>query len=531
MKNIILIKLKMFCIKFWKNTVVNFFNIKKKYDFKGGLKCLIINQKSSNYFPTSLPLPKRFFIFIDSNIYNTKLRIKINEKVLRGQPLVFGDLFNVPIHSPTSGYIEDIFLYSSPLNKNKKNIKIVILSDYLDQWIKLKPIKNYKKYTSEQLIKIIYQSGVVGLGGSQFSSSRKLILSINKVHTLVVNAVESEPYITADNCLINNYMHEVLKGCEIISWISNIKIVLIAIQEDKSEAIAKIHNLIKNKSLFKICILKTKYPGGSSKVLIKSLIGKEIPYNKHSIDLGYLVFNVATIYAIKRAIINGEPLTERIITFLGDANFLSGNFWTRIGTPIKHFLTDYKNKMYIDAHVRFGGLFMGKTINDLNFSILKSTNCISIQFKTKEDKNLIEQSCIRCGSCSDVCPVNLLPQQLYWYSKNNDHEKTKKHHILDCIECKACEKVCPSYIPLVKYFKKEKNIVKNIQLEDVRKKISFLRFKRREKRLLNRKIMIDLKDVKSTNMISIKDKKINNIKKNIRKEKVQAAIERMKFKK
>lgn len=265
--------------------------------------------------------------------------------MLRGQPLIFGDIMNVPIHSPTSGWIEDISFYSNPFYKNKKNIKIVILSDYLDKWIKLKPIRNYRKYTAEKLINIIYQAGIVGLGGSQFSSSRKLMLSINKVNTLIVNAVESEPYITADNCLIKNHMDEILKGCKIVSWISNIRIVLIVIQEDKIETISKIYSLVKKESLFKVCILKTKYPGGSSKVLIKSLTGKEIPYNKHSIDLGYLIFNVATIYAIKRAIINGEPLIQRIVTFLGNKNRLSGNFWTRIGTPVKEFFTNNKNKM------------------------------------------------------------------------------------------------------------------------------------------------------------------------------------------
>jgi len=492
---------------------------------------LTTHKKYSDYLPQNLPLAKRFFIFIDSSICSVRLRVKINQKVLRGQPLIFGDIFNVPVHAPTSGWIEDISIYSNSFNQNKKNIKIIILSDHLDKWIRLKPIKNYKRYTSEQLIKIIYQSGIVGLGGGQFSSSKKLMLSMNKVHTLIVNAVESEPYITADNCLINNYIHEILKGCKIISWIANIKIVLIAIQEDKIETISKIYSFIKNEPLFKVCILKKKYPGGSSKILIKSLTGQEIPHEKHAVDIGYLIFNVATIYAIKRSIIDGEPLTERIVTVLGDENFLSGNFWTRIGTPVKHFLTNYKNKIYLNIIVYFGGLFMGKRIYDLNLSILKNTNCVWIQLKKKENNKTIEYSCIRCGYCSFVCPVNLLPQQLYWYSKNTDHKKTKKYDILDCIECKACEKVCPSHIPLVKYFKIEKNIIKNIELNDIRKKISYLRFTKREKRLLNYKVITHENNIKSTNILKIQDNKTNDIKRNIRKAKVQAAIARMKSKK
>jgi len=336
-------------------------------------------------------------------------------------------------------------------------------------------------------------------------------------------------------------MHEILTGCKIISWISKINIVLIAIQEDRIQTISKIYSLIKNNSLFKICILKKKYPGGSSKVLIKSLTGKEIPYGKHSIDIGYLVFNVATIYAIKRAIINGEPLTQRIVSCLGDKNLLSGNFWIRIGTPIKYFVSDKTPEKFSNISIRLGGLFMGKKIYNLNYSVLKKTNCISIKSKKEKDQNIIEYTCIRCSFCSHVCPIDLLPQQLYWYSKNHNHTQTKKHHMLDCIECKACEKVCPSNIPLVRYFKKEKQILKNINLENDRKKLFFMRFQIKQKRLLNEKNAINNYDInnkklsivsgKDLNIFQKKDILINNTEKNIRKKILQEAINRIKAKK
>ncbi|QIQ42158.1 MAG: electron transport complex subunit RsxC [Buchnera aphidicola (Microlophium carnosum)] len=514
------------------------FQYKKKYNFKGGLKYSFKKKQSSNLSLKSLPLPDKFSVLIKNNCCDTTLRVKLHEKVLRGQPLVFGNIVNVPVHAPTSGVIENIHFDSHPVEKYKNSIRIIISSDYLDKWIRLKKIKNYKEYTPEKLIKIIYQSGIVGLGGGQFSSAKKLMLSLNKTHTLIVNAVESEPYITADNCLIYNHIDEILIGCKIICWITKIKIVLIAIQEDSIQSILKIYNFIKNESLFKIRIIKKKYPGGSSKVLIKSLTGKEIPHKKHSIDIGYLIFNVATIFSIKKAIVNGEPLTERVITFLGDKNFLSGNFWVRIGTPIKYFLTkNTLNKHFLES-VYLGGPFMGKRIDNINYSILKKTNCIFIKSTKEEYKNIPEQICIRCSYCSHVCPVNLLPQQLYWYSKTNNHEQTKKHYILDCIECKACEKVCPSHIPLVKYFKKEKTILKTIKLENDRKKISLIRFKKREKRLLDNKRIsnMDHKNdilVKHSNLFLMrqKDEKSNNIKKDMRKKIIQDAIERMQSKK
>lgn len=452
-----------------------------------------------------------------NNLFHKQLRVKVNQKILRGQPLTFGDEYTVPVHAPTSGWIEDIsFSANTIINKEKKNIKIIIIPDYLDKWIRLKPIKHYKMCTSEKLIKKIYQSGVVGLGGGQFSSAKKLMLSMNKANTLIVNAVESEPYITSDNCLINNYASDILMGCKIVSSISKIKIILIAIQEDNIESISRMVYLTKNNSLFKICIIKKKYPGGSSKVLVKMLIGKEIPYNKHSIDIGCLVFNVATIYAIKRAVINGEPLTERIVTILSDEKSLSGNFWMRIGTPIEHLVKHKIHEKNVNITGHLGGPFMGKKIYNLNDCISKKTNFIWLQFKKDTYKKIVHYNCIRCSYCSNVCPVNLLPQQIYLYAKNKNHEKTREYNVLDCIECKACEKVCPSHISLVKFFKKEKKILKDINIENRLKKLSFLRFKEREKRLLKQKEIIN-------NICNLEEK-------NKRKQKVYEAIERMKAK-
>nr|WP_234414140.1 RnfABCDGE type electron transport complex subunit C [Buchnera aphidicola] len=341
----------------------------------------------NEYFLNYLPHPEKFFIYIKhSNFKKNILRVKVGQEVLCGQPLTFGNDLIVPTHSPTSGWIENISFNSDSDNTNQEKIKIVILSDHLNKWIRLKSIKNYKKYTPNSLIKIIYQSGVVGLGGAQFPSFKKLMLSINKVHTLIVNAIESEPCITSDYCLMKNYINEILIGCEIVGWISKVKEILIVIQEDKTELILKIQEIIKNKKLFKLCIIKKKYPGGSSKILVKSLTGKEIPYGKHSIDIGYLVFNVATIYAIKRSIINGEPLIKRIVTLYNeDKNILSKNFWVKIGTPIRFFL-NYLKMNNSNLLIYSGGIFMKDLIVDLNYSIQKNINCIYTKNKKKIEK-------------------------------------------------------------------------------------------------------------------------------------------------
>ncbi|QIQ41592.1 MAG: electron transport complex subunit RsxC [Buchnera aphidicola (Aphis urticata)] len=515
--------------------------MKKKYNFSGGVTCLPIKEKPNNYIINHMPIPKKFIIYVKYNtLKNSMLRIKINQKVLCGQPLTFGDSSSVPIHSPTSGLVQSIEFNSSHVDVNKENIKITILSDYLDQWIRLKKIDNYKLYSAKSLIKIIYQLGIVGLGGAHFSSAKKLTLSVKKVHTLVVNAVESDPYITADYCLINNYLNEIFIGCKIVAWISQVKNILIVIQEDKIELISKIQLLIQNKALFKICILKKKYPGGSSKIIIKSLTGKEIPFGKHSIDIGYLIFNISTVYAIKRAIINGEPLIQRIVSLYNYKNHLSKNFLMRIGTPINFFLNYLKIKNNLDYMIYIGGVFMNNLLTDLNYAISKDINCITI-YKKKHKKS-INYSCINCSYCVQVCPVNLLPQKLYLYAKNKNHKQTKNSYIMDCIECKICEKVCPSNIPLVKYFKNEKIIQNKINVETKQKKIFFRRFQLREERLLNQKKMfyennnyfnttklIESNILKKTLKKEFINK--NQIEKNIRKEILRSIIERAQYKK
>ncbi|QCI24216.1 electron transport complex subunit RsxC [Buchnera aphidicola (Muscaphis stroyani)] len=502
-------------------------------------------EQSNETVKNFLSFPKKFIIFIKhSLLQKNQLRVRINQKVLRGQPLSFGSETIVPVHSPASGYIKNISFFSFSENKSNEYIKIVIISDGEDKWIKLHPIKNYKKHTPEKLIRIIHKSGIIGLGGGKFPSSQKLKLSINKVHTLVINAVESEPFVTSDDCLFNNYLNEILVGCKIISWISKIKLVLIVVQENKTEIISKISSLIHNQLLFKLCLISNKYPGGSSKILIKALTDKEIPYKKHAIDIGFLVFNVATVYSIKRAVFNGEPLTERIVTFLGDKNFFHGNFWVKIGTPISYFLMHFKIQAYSDINIYLGGMLMGNKVFDLNNSTLQGQNCIFITSNKLINKKYTEYACIRCGFCSKACPINLLPQQLYWYIQSKEHDQTNKHHILDCIECKVCEQLCPSNIPLVKYFKYEKKIQHNINIENNRRNLSLVRFEKKQKRLFFNKKIFSKDDLflKSNPILRINDfnskkieKTLNSFeieenKKNKRKEIIQQAINRMKLK-
>jgi len=352
---------------------------------------------------------------------------------------------------------------------------------------------------------------------------------------LLINAAESEPYVQSDDCLMQNFYKEIAEGCQIIACILKIKSVVIAIEDDKKLAFIKIKNAIKSFPNFKIRKIKNKYPSGSSKQLIKTLFNKEVPLGKRSISLGILIFNVSTIFYIKRAILNSEPLIERIIT-LSDAQLLyQKNVLVRIGTPISYILSKFNIK---NSSIILGGPITGFIIDDLNFPILKTTSSI-LKFKSDFVENLLELPCIRCTACSKACPMRLLPEQLYFYSKSFDHEKSKRYHINECIECGVCEQVCPSNIPLLTYFKKEKLELKKLEFQnDMSKKFKKL-FMLRQRRvhasgLINENIIYSNNVIKEKRNDSIRHKVCESNSflnsQHIMKIKLESAINRAKLK-
>ncbi|CAL4319337.1 Ion-translocating oxidoreductase complex subunit C [Buchnera aphidicola (Pemphigus immunis)] len=481
-----------FSILYFKiNKVVIFFFKKKKQDFHGGIDFLFM-KKNIKTLPEKIILPgDQFVVYLNFYTFEkVQLRVQIGDYVFKGQLLVEGNKHIVPIHAPTSGKIIDIKRYLYDLILNKYRIDFFLIADGKDISTKLFPIHHYKKIKRENIIKLIYKNGIVGLGGAQFSTTRKLRIALhNNIDTLIINSLESEPYITADRWLMENYISDVLKGCEIIQWILRVKNVIIAIADDQDDFFIKIKKEVLNYPGFKLRFIKQKYPSGSSKQLIKILTGKEIPHNGHATNLGIVMYNVGTVYAVKKAIIEGEPLISRVVTITGKALTYSGNMWVRFGVSISDLLIhlnyfNLKNKLVI-----IGGPLMGSVISNIQTPVLKSTNCILIPSDDEIKKKELEQSCIRCGKCSNGCPMKLLPQQLYWYSKGLNHDKTKEYKIKDCIECGICEQVCPSNIPLLNYFKKEKRILKEIEIFKIKSKEAKDRFQKKQFRLNSKKII------------------------------------------
>ncbi|MGC0849950.1 electron transport complex subunit RsxC [Pantoea agglomerans] len=472
--------------------MLNLFNFLKKekvWDFQGGIHPPEMKTQSNGTPLSELPLPHRFIIPLKQHIgHEGEICVAPGDKVLRGQPLTFGTGRMLPVHAPTSGVIEDIGQHMTAHPSGLSELCIFLTPDGDDRWMPLDPLPDYRQHPRADIVQRIHDAGIAGLGGAGFPTATKLKGGLRGVKTLIINAAECEPYITADDRLMQDYAAEVLEGSRILAWVLQAEQVLIGIEDNKPGAIAALKQALGSERDLQIRVIPTKYPSGGAKQLTRILTGKEVPHGGRSSDIGVLMQNVGTAWAVKRAIINGEPITERVVTLTGEAIAQPRNVWSRLGTPISHLLHQVGFTPAPRQMVIMGGPLMGFTLPSLDVPVVKITNCILAPSASEMGNNDEEQSCIRCSACADACPAKLLPQQLYWFSQGGDHDKARAHHIDDCIECGACAYVCPSNIPLVQYYRQEKAELRAIDLEAKRTLEAKARFEARQARLEREKL-------------------------------------------
>ncbi|MGA9615811.1 MAG: electron transport complex subunit RsxC, partial [Serratia proteamaculans] len=408
--------------------------------------------------------------------------------VLKGQPLTVGRGRTVPVHAPTSGTVSAITPHITAHPSGLAELCVIIQPDGEDRWCERAPVADYRQLATSELIQRIHQAGIAGLGGAGFPTASKLQGGMNGVETLILNAAECEPYITADDRLMQEHADQVIEGTQILRHLLQPKLTLIGIEDNKPEAIAALKLALHDQPGIALRVVPTKYPSGGAKQLTKILTGKEVPHGKHSSAIGVLMQNVGTAFAIKRAIVDGEPLIERVVTLTGEALSQPGNLWARIGTPVQHLLKFAGFQPQAQQMVVMGGPLMGFTLPALNVPIVKISNCILAPSVSEMALQEPEQSCIRCGLCVDACPAGLLPQQLYWFSRGEEHEKARNHNLFDCIECGACAFVCPSNIPLVQYYRQEKAEIKAIDQEAARTAEAKARYEAKLARLEREKL-------------------------------------------
>ncbi|WP_139815863.1 electron transport complex subunit RsxC, partial [Serratia proteamaculans] len=472
--------------------MLNLFAAFKKdriWDFDGGIHPPEMKTLSSGVPLRTAPLPDIFVIPLQQHLGpEGELCVKVGDPVLKGQPLTVGRGRTVPVHAPTSGTISAITPHITAHPSGLAELCVIIQPDGEDRWCERAPVADYRQLATSELIQRIHQAGIAGLGGAGFPTASKLQGGMNGVETLILNAAECEPYITADDRLMQEHADQVIEGTQILRHLLQPKVTLIGIEDNKPEAIAALKLALRDQPGIALRVVPTKYPSGGAKQLTKILTGKKVPHGKHSSAIGVLMQNVGTAYAIKRAIVDGEPLIERVVTLTGEALSQPGNLWARIGTPVQHLLKFAGFQPQAQQMVVMGGPLMGFTLPALNVPIVKISNCILAPSVSEMAPQEPEQSCIRCGLCVDACPAGLLPQQLYWFSRGEEHEKARNHNLFDCIECGACAFVCPSNIPLVQYYRQEKAEIKAIDQEAARTAEAKARYEAKLARLEREKL-------------------------------------------
>ncbi|CAI2426474.1 electron transport complex subunit RsxC [Serratia ficaria] len=472
--------------------MLNLFAAFKKdriWDFDGGIHPPEMKTQSSGVPLRVAPLPDTFIIPLQQHLGpEGELCVSPGDRVLKGQPLTLGRGRTVPVHAPTSGTVSAIKPHITAHPSGLAELCVIIEADGEDRWCEREPLADYRQHGAAELIQRIHQAGIAGLGGAGFPTASKLQGGMSGVETLILNAAECEPYITADDRLMREHADQIIEGTQILRHLLQPKITLIGIEDNKPEAIAALKQALRGQTDIALRVIPTKYPSGGAKQLTRILTGKEVPHGKHSSAIGVLMQNVGTAFAIKRAIVDGEPLIERVVTLTGEALSQPGNLWARIGTPVQHLLNFAGFRPQAQQMVVMGGPLMGFTLPALNVPIVKISNCILAPTVDEMAPQEQEQSCIRCGLCVDACPAGLLPQQLYWFSRGQEHDKARNHNLFDCIECGACAFVCPSNIPLVQYYRQEKAEIKAIDQEAARTAEAKARYEAKLARLEREKL-------------------------------------------
>jgi Na+-translocating ferredoxin:NAD+ oxidoreductase subunit C len=389
--------------------------------------------------------------------------VHVGQEVVRGEPLAKADGFmSVPLHAPVSGVIKSIELKPSARGPKTESI---ILKSYTGaaQRVLYGMPRDIDNLTPKDLRQAIQDSGMVGLGGAGFPSHAKLTIPEgHEVDTLIVNGCECEPYLTTDDRLMREYPDRLLAGIRIAMKASGAKRAVVGIEDNKMEAVKNLQKHYADFDDITVEAIQTKYPQGSEKLLIKVLLGREVPSGGFPYQVGVVVQNVATLAELGKLLPEHQGLIERLITITGPGIKKPGNYIVPLGTPLR-FILEQIGVSDDGSYMIFGGPMMGSTVSSLDVPVIKQVSGLLVLNQgAAQDENKKIYPCIKCGRCVEACPVLLNPSMLGQLATKRRYENmAEDFHLMDCFECGCCSYVCPSNIPLVQYFR----IAKSIQRE------------------------------------------------------------------
>lgn len=415
--------------------------------FKGGVHPDDSKTLTENKPIEMLPPPAKVILPVSMHIgAPCQPTVAVGDHVLMGQVVASSPAaVSAPVHATVSGTVTSVGPMLHP-NGGKVNA-VVIENDMLDELDpSVKPI-DYSSMTAEQMIECIHQAGIVGHGGAAFPTHIKLSSAIGKVDTLIVNAAECEPFLTSDHRLLLEGPDEIVQGVLILLRILGIKNAMIGVEANKSNAFAGIEKCLPSDGSIRLVPLKTKYPQGAEKQLIKSLTGREVPSGKLPADAMCVVCNADTCGSIYRLFSKGLPMMRRIVTVSGPDIAVPKNLSVRIGTPIADLIAFCGGFKEPPTKLLMGGPMMGTSLFSDEVPVIKGTNGI-LAFAEKKPLHLPDPKCIRCGRCVEDCPMGLMPTYIYQSFMADRMDECKSYSPLDCIECGVCSYTCPAKIPL-----------------------------------------------------------------------------------
>ena len=378
--------------------------------------------------------------------------VKVGERVLLGQKIGDGEGLCVPVHASVSGRV--IAIEPRPHTSGREVLAVVIENDHQNA-----AMPTAIPDTEDEILNAIREAGIVGMGGAAFPGNVKALSAMGNVDTVIANACECEPYITADDSLLRTNPEQVLEGMMILEGLLHPRRLVLAVEDNKAQAIARIRKLLPDYPKIDLQVLPTRYPQGAEKQLIQSVTGRQVLPGKLPVSVGCAVFNVSTFAAIYRAVRLGTPLTQRIVTVSGEAIEKPQNFIVPIGTSFHDLLEAAGGLNEKTERVISGGPMMGFAQSDLSVPVIKATNSVLCLLK---DKNGAAENpvCLRCGKCVAVCPMRLQPLYMYRFTNAGQLSELNRLNLMDCMECGSCAFTCPGKLPLVETFRKGKKMLR-----------------------------------------------------------------------